>query len=275
MTTKRKILITNDDGIFAPGIKHLWTALKDHAELFIVAPATERSGCGLATTSTKPLALKQIDWEDNTPAWSVSGTPADCMKLALSVILKIKPDLIVSGINKGSNSGKNVLYSGTVGGVIEGVLRNIPGLAFSCENFMNPNFAFFEKYIPPIVEFFSENPLPFGSFINVTFPSHPQKGINGLKMARQGKGYWVENPDRRTHPEGHIYYWLGGQWKDYKEEEISDVALLKQGFITAVPIHVAELTDHSLLEKHKDSFEKLSSLIPSSEKMVEVEKAPE
>jgi len=252
------ILITNDDGITAPGIQALWRALRNY-DVAIAAPIHEKSGSGLAITSTRPLQIRDFPWNDKkTPAWSINGTPADCIKLALSVILEKKPDLIVSGINKGSNSGRNVLYSGTVGGVIEGVIRNIPGIAFSSENFENPKFEIYEKYIPSIIEYFYKNPLSAGTFLNVSFPSDYDKEIQGFKMARQGKGVWTENPEKRFHPaEGHPYYWLGGKCIDFPEEEDSDVALLKQGYITATPLHVNELTDFDLLKNHKILFEDL------------------
>ena len=126
MSKNFRILIINDDGIHAPGLIHLWKALVDLADVTIIAPAIEQSGVGLGITLRSPLHIESVAWNKGTPAWKISGTPADCVKMALSVILKTPPDLIVSGINRGSNSGRNVLYSGTVGGVIEGVLRNIP-----------------------------------------------------------------------------------------------------------------------------------------------------
>lgn len=117
MANKPRILLTNDDGISAPGLKHLWQALSDIADLSIIAPATEKSGVGLSITIREPLQIQSVDWEKGTPAWKVNGTPADCVRLGLSVILKDRPDLIVSGINRGANSGRNVLYSGTIQGL--------------------------------------------------------------------------------------------------------------------------------------------------------------
>lgn len=140
MKPKPHLLIINDDGIHAPGIKHLWKTLVDDFDLTIVAPASEKSGMGIAITVREPLHIDRVFWEKETPAWKITGTPADCVRLGISVILKQKPDLIVSGINQGSNTGTTVLASGTVGAVIEGALRNVPGIAFSCEDFISPDF---------------------------------------------------------------------------------------------------------------------------------------
>ena len=258
MERKPRILIINDDGIHAPGLKHLWNAVSEIGDVTIVAPASEKSGVGQSITIYSPLHVETVSWEKDTPAWKVSGTPADCVRLALSVILKEKPDLIVSGINKGSNSGRTTFFSGTVGGVIEGALRNIPGVAFSCENYEKPDYAATEKYIVQIVNHLIEHPLVHGTILNVNFPDATT--FKGLKLARQGKGYWIEEPDTRQHPHGHTYYWLGGQWGHHEEEEESDVRLLTQGYITAVPILVDELTHHTFLNERKQHFESVFSL---------------
>ncbi len=254
MTKKPKILVTNDDGIMAPGLRHLWEALVDIAELHIVAPATEQSAVGLGLTIRHPIQIEAVDLKEPASAWKVTGTPADCIRLGLSVILGFKPDLIVSGINRGSNAGRNVLYSGTIGGVIEGTLRNVPGIAFSCSDFVNPDYKKAAPLIAPLVQHLLEHPLPKGTLLNVNFPETEE--ILGIKMARQGKGLWVEDPDKRTHPEGHHYYWLGGKWQDHDEHEESDVHLLKQGYAAAVPIHINELTDLAHFHERKERFNK-------------------
>ena len=255
MQKNKKVLITNDDGIHSPGLEHLWKALVDIAEVYIIAPATEKSATSLGLTVYDPIQIKKIYWDKNTPAWQVSGTPADCVRLGISVILDHTPDLIVSGINKGANSGRTTMYSGTVGGVIEGALRNIPGIAFSCSNFSHPNYQITEKYVRTIVKHVLEHPLSTGTILNVNFPE--QEPFAGLRLARQGKGYWIENPEERRHPDGHSYYWLGGKWTCHEEHEESDVALLRSGFVTVVPLHFHEMTDHSLLESRKGHFNSL------------------
>lgn len=251
---KPKILITNDDGIHSPGIKYLWEALKDVADLTIVAPSDEKSASGLSITIRNPLTVKPVKWEGNTDAWSVSGTPADCVKLALSQYLISPPDLIVSGINPGSNAGRNFLYSGTVGGVIEGIMHDIPGIAFSTVSFPNPDYHVCVPYIQKFVNYVLQNPMKPGTLLNVNFPK--SKNPLGIKLTRQGSGMWMENPERRTHPtEGHHYFWIGQKEYRSDEPEDSDTFWLEKDYITAVPAHVAELTDHQILEQRKSAFE--------------------
>lgn len=256
MNNKPFILISNDDGINAPGIKHLWNCLHEKYEVAIAAPHREKSGFSLATSMVRPIHIFDVKWEKETPAWKITGTPTDSVKLALSVLLEKKPDLIVAGINRGSNAGLNVLYSGTVGCVIEGVLRGIPGIAFSCFELKDPPYKIAEKYIPHIVDHFLKYPLPKGTLINVTFPQKNLE-IKGLKMAKHGQGKWVETPDERLHPEGHYYYWMGGKLENsIEEEKDTDTYLLNQGYITIVPIQIKKLTDNEFLNKQKDVFEK-------------------
>lgn len=252
MNTRPEILITNDDGIHAEGLRTLWEALVDFANVSIIAPSTEKSGVGLAITFREPLRIQSLSWGKNTPAWQVNGTPADCVRLGLSILLDSPPDLIVSGINRGSNSGRNVLYSGTIGGVIEGALRNIPGIAFSCVQFDNPDYKKTKAWILPLVKHVLGSPLPPGTLMNVNFPDTGK--IHGIRLARQGRGFWIESPEERVHPEGHSYYWLGGRWKEHEEDEESDVHLLKEGYAAAVPIHVSELTDLSCFHQRKEHF---------------------
>jgi 5'-nucleotidase len=255
---KPRILVTNDDGIHAPGIRHLWNALNQFADLTIVAPAVEQSAVGLSITLRNPLQISKIDnWMHGSSAWAVTGTPADCVKIALNVILENPPDLIVSGINRGSNAGRNVLYSGTVAAVIEGTLQGIPGIAFSSYDYMQTPYQKAEPYIPKIVEYILENPLPRGSFLNVNFPSlSVEREMMEVKLVRQGKEFWGENPEQRKHPvEGHCYYWLGCKLASFQEEEDSDIAFLRQGYVTAVPVQISELTDHEHIRTQKEHFE--------------------
>ncbi len=249
-----KIILTNDDGITAPGLLSLWRALSDHADITIVAPSHDESGKGLSITTLRPLHITSASWPNSTSAYHVDGTPADCVKLALEILAENPPDMIVSGINRGSNAGRNVLYSGTVGGVIEGALRNIPGIAFSSDNFQDPLFTRAESFIFPFVQYLLESPLATGSFLNVTFPDHHDV-IRGIRMAQQGQSYWRGVPQKRVHPSGHHYYWLGDDDDEYEEHPESDVELVKQGYITAVPLRVHQLTDHAHIQNHKSHFE--------------------
>ena len=260
---KPYILITNDDGIHAPGIRHLYNALKPYADCVISAPFVEKSGAGLSTTLTKPLQIHNILWDKeniNTKAYRINGTPSDCVKLATSILLEKKPDIIVSGINNGCNAGRTVLYSGTIGAVIEGIHKNIPGIAFSCNEFKDPDFSKTEKYIFPIVEYLLNNPLDEGCFLNVNFPSDKKfDSFKGIKLATQGASYHKENPAKRQHPEGHHYYWMGCAWHAKTETETSDIHYLNNGYIAAVPIQIAKLSCEKQIAKHKESFEKILS----------------
>lgn len=259
MQKKRpKILLCNDDGISAIGLQYLWKALSkaDFADLSIVAPAAERSGAGVSLTWGKPVLIKKFDWPENTLAWSVDGTPADCIKMATRVILReTPPDLIVSGINAGSNAGRNVLHSGTIGAVIEGILCNIPGIAFSCENGQTPNYHVAEKYIAMIVDYILKNPLESGCFLNVNFPQCEDNIVKGFQLTRQGRGRWCEDPSLHLETEQGISYWLGGKPEECEEEEDCDISFLRKGYMTAVPIHAHELTCFKELRNRKENFE--------------------
>jgi len=250
------ILITNDDGLNASGIKHLWNALRNYADITVVAPAYEQSSMGLSTTIRQPLLINRERWDGSHEVWSVTGTPADCVKLALKAILKCRPQLVVSGINRGANMGRSVLYSGTVAAAIESIMQDIPAIAFSCQDYyVEPDFARAEKYIPTIVKHVLEHPMPPGTLLNVNFPERNAGPYKGFKMTSQGKDWWVENPDERSHPDGgRSYYWLGSKLKSYENDD-GDGAWLRQGYITAVPIHVGDLTDMNHLKNTKAAFE--------------------
>lgn len=252
------ILITNDDGIYAPGIKQLWTALKPFADLTVVAPAGEQSAVGLSITLRQPLQIAKAYWgNDCDNIWSVSGTPADCVKMGLHAILSHRPTLIVSGINRGGNLGRNILYSGTIAGAIEGIMQGIPAIAFSSQDYhTEPDYKAINRHIPAIIQHVMSHPLPDGTLLNVNFPERSRGAIKGFKMTNQGDDWWVENPDKRVHPaEGNSYYWLGSQMKRGKEIEDSDDRWIQHGYVTAVPVHVGDLTDRSHLASAKTLFE--------------------
>ena len=232
-----KILLVNDDGIESPGLWELQRSLAHVAETVVVAPATEQSGKGAGVSLPEPIHAKK---KESAPceAWSVDGTPADCVKVALNKILSNPPTLIVSGINPGSNAGSFVFASGTVGGVIEGVLNGIPGIAFSSASMKNPQFSRFSPYIPSIVHYATvTHPLPEGTLLNVTFPSYrildkrPNGMVAGYKFTRQGRSF-TRRPD----------------------EIDTDVYWLDHGYITIVPVYVGELTHKTYLENTKDLF---------------------
>ena len=259
------LIITNDDGIEEPGIFHLTQALKPYFEVTVVAPMVQQSGKGLGITLHQPLKIQEHFGFDGIKAYKVSGTPADCVKVACSMIAKNTPALIVSGINPGDNSGRNALYSGTVGATIEGAMRGIPGIAFSCLDFDQPPFEAFAKYIPQICDYFIRNQPPFGTVINVNCPLKELGPIQGVKLARQGKSYWSENSTRlQEAPLLDYDHYLGASWQEHEEHDQSDIHLLKKGFITAAVIKIDELTDKNYFEKESHLFDaKFNSQQPS------------
>lgn len=260
MANKPHILISNDDGIHALGIKHLVNALKDFAKLTIVAPATEQSAVSLSITVRDPLYIDKIEWDNGMLCHAVNGTPADCVKLGLNVILDSVPDLIVSGINRGSNAGRNILYSGTVAAAIEGVMHDIPSIAFSSHDYHRlPDFQSVEKFIVPIVEHVLNHPLPKGTLLNVNFPAK-ENGLKGFKLTHNGLQFWSENLDSREHPsDGTLQYWLGAKLSSFEEEEDCDISWLSKGYIAAVPVQVNHLTHRGHVEELKSEFEAIYS----------------
>lgn len=257
MTSRPLILITNDDGVHAVGIRLLWEILHPVADLVVVAPLHEQSAASLSITIRQPLRIEEVKWPSSeAEVWSVSGTPADCIKLALSVILRCPPHLIVSGINRGNNAGRNIFYSGTVAAVMEGIMHDIPGIAFSVYDLFQPSYQGVETYITSLIHYVSQHALPSGTFLNVNFPKQTEKGIQGMRFARQGKECWLESPEKRIHPvEGGDYYWLGVRLAQFEEEEESEIVFLNQGFATVVPIHIGDLTHHQHVEQHRQQFE--------------------
>ena len=258
MKNRPNILITNDDGIHAPGIRVLYESLKNFGNVTVMAPSEEQSAMGMSITIRNPLQIEKHPWESGASIYSATGTPADCVKLGISVILKTKPDFVISGINRGTNAGRNLLYSGTVAGAIEGVLQGVSSLAFSCHDFTDPNYEIVGRYVPKVLEHVMEHPLPHGTLLNINFPSKEHGEIKGVKMTRQGKSMWAEDPMERAHPLGDFnYYWLGAKVLEFDEEEDCDITWIKKGYAAAVPVHVSELTDHEHLNARKTQFEQL------------------
>jgi 5'-nucleotidase len=177
--------------------------------------------------------------------------------MALSHLLPWKPDMILSGINNGSNIARNVLYSGTLGAVIEGALRGFAGIAFSCErhNAHTPNYPLAAQYIPRIVKYVLENPMPAGTILNVNVPDDIEE-IKGIRMTRQGREYWIENLSVREHPvDNKPYFWLGASIESFEESMENDSQVIRQGYITATPVHVDDLTDEEVFSRRKEAFE--------------------
>ncbi|MEF3168368.1 MAG: 5'/3'-nucleotidase SurE [Deltaproteobacteria bacterium] len=246
-----KILLTNDDGIHAPGLCALFEALAPRHTLFVVAPDGERSAVGHAITLSDPLRVREV--RRKRPAggserfgWAVSGTPADCVKLALLELLETPVDLVVSGINQGANTGINVLYSGTVSAATEAAILGVKAVALSLDSPCVPDFCLASLVAERIVDWAAKTHFPQGTAINVNIPAIPLQHIKGVRLTRQGTGRHQERFEKRKDPRGNVYYWQTGSVSSAMEDPSIDRCALAQGYITVTPIH-ADLTDYQIL----------------------------
>jgi len=255
MQKKPLILVTNDDGITAPGIQTLISIMKTIGDVVVVAPDSPQSGMGHAITVDSTLHCDKISKSDaDTLEYSCSGTPADCVKLAVHEILDRKPDLCVSGINHGSNSSINVIYSGTMSAAIEAGIEGIPAIGFSLLDYSwDADFSQITSYIKNIVTNVLENGMPKDVVLNVNFPKLKKDAIKGIKVCRQAKGNWVEDFDKRTSPMGKEYYWLSGQFKCFDKGQDTDIWALENGYISLVPCQF-DLTAHHTIQ-HLNTWE--------------------
>ncbi len=248
---KPLILVVNDDGISAPGIRKLIAIMKDFGEVVVVAPEGPQSGMGHAITINATLRCDKVTMDDGKQTeYSVSGTPVDCVKLAVNQIVKRKPDLCVSGINHGSNSSINVIYSGTMSAAVEGALEGIPSIGFSLLDFSHDaDFSEGEKYIKKITKSVLENGLPDGVCLNVNIPkSKENEKIKGMKICRQAKANWVEEFDERKDPSGRTYYWLTGKFVNYDKGDDTDERALENHFVSVVPVQYDVTAHHAISE---------------------------
>jgi len=252
MTQKKPlILVTNDDGITAPGIRALISVMNEIGDVFVVAPDSPQSGMGHAITVNNTLYCDPIVIDKDAPQkeYSCSGTPADCVKMASRQIMDRIPDLCVSGINHGSNSAINVIYSGTMSAAVEAGIEGIPAIGFSlCDYGMDANFEPSKKYVRSIVKNVLENGLPKGVVLNVNIPRLPEEEIKGVKICRQANAHWVEEFDKRTNPMGRRYYWLSGKFINEDKGEDTDEWALKNGYVSVVPTQF-DLTAHHFIQE--------------------------
>ncbi len=241
------ILISNDDGIDAPGLHALVDAVKDLGQVYVVAPDSPQSGMGHAITVSEPLRLKKSDYFTEIPAYYSTGTPADCVKLAVSVILKQKPDIIVSGINHGTNSSINAIYSGTISAAMEGAIEGIPGIAFSLISYsLESDFTASKKIVNSITHKVINYSIPKSTLLNVNIPVGQTNEIKGTKVCRQANAKWEENFDEREDPNGHKYYWLVGNFVNYDHGDDTDEWALKHNYVSIVPIHFDLTAYHAI-----------------------------
>jgi len=242
------ILLTNDDGILAPGLLALHERLRREHQVQVVAPEMEQSAVGHAITLVDPIRIKQISRDGHFFGYAVSGTPADCVKLAVTELLEVKPDLVVSGINLGANVGINLLYSGTVSAATEAAVLGLPALAVSLNTFFRPDFTLAAEFAARAAGLWPELGLPPGVSLNVNVPALPREKIKGAVWTKQCLTPFGETFARRIDPRGNVYYWRGEDKKPGQVDGLSDYALLAQGHITITPIK-PDLTDHIELSR--------------------------
>ena len=248
---KPLILVTNDDGITAPGLRSLIHIMNEIGDVVVVAPDSPQSGMGHAITISDTLYSKKEKIDDGPQKeYSISGTPADCVKFAVKEILQKKPDLCVSGINHGANSSINVIYSGTMSAAVEAGLEGIKSIGFSLLDYSwDADFTACKDYILKIslnlLKEKKENLI-----LNVNFPSNTNK-FKGIKVCRQAKGYWEDTYDKRTSPLGKEYYWLTGNFVTLEDNKETDEWALSQGYVSVVPISY-DMTSHEDIDKLKN-----------------------
>jgi len=243
------ILVTNDDGINAPGIRTLIAIMKDIGDIVVVAPDSPQSGMGHAITINSTLHSSRITPKNSEIIeYSCSGTPADCVKLAINELMPRKPDLCVSGINHGSNSSINVIYSGTMSAAIEAGIEGVPAIGFSLLDYSwNADFSQSKDFIRKITLNALNNGIPKGVVLNVNIPAVKKSDIKGVKICRQAMAYWVEEFDKRKNPLGQEYYWLTGKFVNKDKGEDTDEWALSNNYISIVPVEF-DLTAHHAIQ---------------------------
>lgn len=249
MTKRPLILVTNDDGINAPGIRTLIEVMNTVGDVVVVAPDSPQSGMGHAITLDSTLYVERL-LVDNVKSneYSCSGTPADCVKLGIKEVLDRRPDICVSGINHGSNSSINVIYSGTMSAALEAGIEGIPSIGFSLLDYSwNANFEASKKYVKSITENVLKHGLPNGVVLNVNIPNVTEKEIKGVKICRQARANWEEEFDKRISPQGRDYYWLSGKFVNLDNGEDTDEWALANNYVSVVPVQF-DLTAHHCIQ---------------------------
>jgi 5'-nucleotidase len=250
MREKPLILVTNDDGITAPGLRALIEVMNELGDVFVVAPDSPQSGMGHAITANSTIYCNDITIDDGHQIeYASSGTPVDCVKLAVNEILNRKPDICVSGINHGSNSSINVIYSGTMSAAVEAGIEGIPAIGFSLlDTDWEANFDAAKSYVKKITKKVLKHGLPEGVVLNVNIPKLKEKDIKGVRICRQAKAHWQEDFDKRTSPQGKQYYWLSGKFVNEDKGEDTDEWALENGYVSLVPVQF-DLTAHHAMQK--------------------------
>ena len=252
MKSKRKlnILISNDDGIDAPGIYALVQEMKKIGNVTVAAPDKQQSAVGHAITMNYPLRVKEFKKNGKFFGYAVQGTPADCVKLAVRAILKQEPDLVISGVNHGSNTAISIIYSGTVSAATEGTILGIPSIAVSLTTYGPVDFRYAAQFTRKLAMLVRRHGLPPGTLLNVNIPPLKEKYIKGVLVTRQGKAVWNDTFDHRRDPNNREYYWLTGGLEDIDKDLDFDEAAVRNNYISVTPIHY-DLTDYKMFDVMK------------------------
>lgn len=237
------ILLSNDDGIQSEGLRALEGAIGQVGEVYTVAPDRAQSSMSHALTLHRPLRVHEL----GPRRLSVDGTPVDCVKLALTGLLPVRPDLVISGINKGPNLGDDIIYSGTVSAAIEGALLGLPAIAVSLVSFKDFDFSSAAEFTAILVRRIAEKGAPSKTLLNVNVPLLPRSQLKGWRITRMGKRHYSENIVERVDPRGAKYYWIGGDDLGFANEPGTDCRAVHEGYISVTPLQV-DLTDYKLLE---------------------------
>lgn len=248
MSTPPLILVTNDDGITAPGMKALVEVMKEMGDVAVVAPDKPQSGMGHAITINSTLRINRSNFYGVLHEYSCTGTPVDCVKIAVNKILKRKPDICVSGINHGPNISISVIYSGTMSAAVEGAIESIPSIGFSlCNHSIEANFSAAKKIVKVIAAQVLAKGLPEGSCLNVNIPPLQVDEIKGIKICRQARANWIEELDERKDPNGNSYYWLTGSFQNFEKGNTeTDVYAIDNGYVSVVPVQF-DMTAHKTI----------------------------
>jgi len=254
--TRPLILLTNDDGIHAEGLRRLKEAVEELGDVFIVAPESEQSAIGHAITLYAPIRVREIFRDGAFYGHGIGGTPADAVKLALYSLLPRFPDLVISGINDGANLGINVLYSGTVSAATEAAILGVPSMAVSLAQKKDPPFELALPHVRVLAQWILRNCLPKGVALSVNIPALPVENVRGFKLTRQGLNKFRERYERREDSRGNAYYWLSGEIPADGSDETSDHQALSNGYVSVTPLFY-DLTAHSHAQELAHVLEKL------------------
>ncbi len=246
-----KILISNDDGIDSPGISALAKELKKIGDVTVIAPRTEQSAVGHAITMKFPLRIAEYYKNGDFFGYAIDGTPADCIKIGIKNILREKPDIVLSGINLGSNTAINIIYSGTVSAAREAAIMDVPALAVSLTSHEAKHFDYAAKLSAKLTSLVAKNKLPNGTLLNVNIPDVPEEQISGILLTQQGKSKWDDIYEERKDPYGKNYYWLTGNMIQTDTSLEADQVAIKNNYVSITPIHF-DLTDYKTYESMKN-----------------------